>query len=252
MGTLNGKLAVVTGGSRGIGASICRHLAAQGAAVVINYARSVAAAEALVAEIAAAGGEAAAVQADLSGGMPAAKQLFAGADAALGGKYAGRCDILVNNAGTFVMSPIYACTEEQFNTVFDLNVRAVFLVTRLAVDRMGEGGRIITIGSGMADHMPNEGGAIYSMSKAAVQGLTRGWARDLGPRGITVNCVQPGPVDTDMNPADSEYAGPISRLTALGRYGHVDEVAALVTLLASPGGAYITGAMLNVDGGFTA
>lgn len=245
MPSLDGKIAVVTGASRGIGAAIARALGAEGAAVAVNYARSADAAQAVVEEIRAAGGRAEAIQANMAIAEEAPR-LFEAAGEVFGPKV----DILVNNAGMFLLKPLQETTLEDFQQILDLNVRGVFLATKAAAERMGEGGRIITIGSVNGHRMPMGGGALYAMSKAAVQGLTRGWARDLGPRGITVNCVQPGPVDTDMNPADSDFASHISAMTAVGRYGRVEEVAALVLAVAKPDGSYITGATLDVDGGF--
>ena len=164
----------------------------------------------------------------------------------------GGLDVLVNNAGTFAPAPISEQTIEDFDRIMNTNVRAVFLLTRKAVAVLPEGGRIINIGSVSGDRAAFPGGATYAASKAAVAGLTRGWARDLAARKITVNTVQPGPIDTELNPADGDFATMLKPMTALGRYGTVEEVAALVSFLVSPASSYITGAALNVDGGFNA
>ncbi len=251
MSTFENKLAIVTGGSRGIGAGIARRLSAEGAAVLVNYARGAAAAQSVVAQITAAGGRAEAVQADLAD--PAAvRRMVAAADTAFDGAFAGRVDILVNNAGLFELATLSDCTDAHFDRTMNLNVKAVFIATREAAARMPDGGRVITIGSCIGDRISFAGCSLYAMSKSAVQGLTRGWARDLGPRGITVNCVQPGPIDTDMNPAEGESAADQKRSTALGRFGTPDEVGALVAFLASPSAGNITGAMLTIDGGTNA
>jgi 3-oxoacyl-[acyl-carrier protein] reductase len=241
------KVALVTGGSRGIGAAICRHLAAAGAKVLINYARSADAAKKLAAEIAAAGGQAIAVGGDISD-EGAVLALFGTIDR----EHGGRVDILVNNAGTFVVGPLVETSTAEFDRVMATNVRAVFLVSREAAKRMPEGGRVITIGSGLGERAVGPNLATYVASKFAVAGLARAMAHDLGPRKITSNLVQPGPVDTDMNPADPEknpMATSMRESNPLKRYGHVDEVAAAVAFLASPAAAYVNGATLNVDGG---
>ncbi|MGH8719432.1 MAG: 3-oxoacyl-ACP reductase family protein [Burkholderiales bacterium] len=246
MKNLNGKVAIVTGASRSIGAAIAKRLATEGASVIVNYSGSEARANEVVQSITSDGGKAKALRANMRD--PAAiKRLF---NETL--KTFGRLDILVNNAGTFALKSLEESTEEDFDETFDLNVRAVFLAAREAARRMNEGGRIINIGSVNGDRMPYAGGGLNGASKAAVAGFTRGWARDLGPRGITVNCVQPGPIDTDMNPADGESSTFQKQMTALGRYGKTKEVAALVAFLASPEAADITGACLNVDGGTNA
>ncbi|MGH8653422.1 MAG: SDR family NAD(P)-dependent oxidoreductase [Gammaproteobacteria bacterium] len=246
MSNLSGRVAIVTGASRGMGAAIAKRLATEGASVIVNYSGSEARANEVARNIISDGGKAKALRANMRD--PAAiKRLF---DETL--ETFGRLDILVNNAGTFAPKSLDESTEKDFDETFDLNVRAVFLSAREAARRMNEGGRIINIGSINGDRMPYIGGGLYGASKAAVAGLTRGWARDLGPRGITVNCVQPGPIDTDMNPADGESASFQKQMTALGRYGKAEEVAALVAFIASPDAANVTGACLNVDGGTNA
>lgn len=246
MTTLKDKVALVTGGSRGIGAAIARRLAHEGAAVALTYTSSPAKANEVVQAIEAAGGKAIAIQAD-SGDAEAVKGAVAATVKAF-----GRLDVLVNNAGIGVLAPIDDFSLEDFDRSVAVNIRGVFVATKEAVRHMGEGGRIINIGSVNGDSTPWVGAAVYSATKAAVAGLTRGWARDLGARGITVNNVQPGPVDTDMNPADGEFAANVKGLLAIPRYGKGEEVASLVAYLARPEAAYITGANLNVDGGFTA
>lgn len=246
MRNLNGKVAIVTGASRGMGAAIAKRLATEGVNVIVNYSGSEARANEVVQSITSDGGKAKALQVNMRDSA-AIKRLF---DETL--ETFGRLDILVNNAGTFAPKSLEESTEDDFDGTFDLNVRAVFLAAREAASRMNEGGRIINIGSINGDRMPYAGGGLYGASKAAVAGFTRGWARDLGPRGITVNCVQPGPIDTDMNPADGESSSFQKQMTALGRYGKTEEVAALVAFLASPEAANITGACLNIDGGTNA
>ena len=164
----------------------------------------------------------------------------------------GRLDVLVNNAGVAVIAPLEKFTLDDFDRLLAVNVRAVFVASQEAARHMGEGGRIITIGSVNADRMPVAGGGPYAMTKAAVAGLTRGLARDLGPRGITVNNVQPGPVDTDMNPDAGPFAEMLKSHMALPRYGRADEIAAMVAYLAGPEAGFVTGASLTIDGGFGA
>jgi 3-oxoacyl-[acyl-carrier protein] reductase len=243
---LTGKVALVTGGSRGIGAAIAKRLAQDGAAVAITYTSAQQKADEVVRAIEAEGGRALAIHAD-SANVEAVKKAVAQTVKTL-----GRLDILVNNAGIAVISPLDQFSLEDFDRTVAINVRAVFVAAQEAARHMGEGGRIITIGSVNADRMPFAGGSVYAMSKAAVAGLTRGLARDLGPRGITVNNVQPGPVDTDLNPAQGPFAESLKSLMALPRYGHGDEVAAMVSYLAGPEAAFVTGASLTIDGGFAA
>lgn len=246
MATLNGKVALVTGGSRGIGAAIAKRLAGDGAAVAVTYSGSQEKADEVVREIESSGGRAIAIRANSA----EAEAVRAAVDETA--KTLGRLDILVNNAGVATIAPIDEFTLEDFDRLMAINVRAVFVAAKEASRYMGEGGRIITIGSVNADRVPFVGGSVYGMSKAAVAGFTRGLARDLGPRGITVNTIQPGPVDTEMNPADGPFAAVLLPTLAIRRYGHVDEIASLVGFLAGPDAGYITGAALSIDGGFLA
>ncbi|WP_437675909.1 3-oxoacyl-ACP reductase family protein [Sorangium sp. So ce131] len=246
MGTLKGKVALVTGGSRGIGAAIAKRLAHEGAAVAITYTASPAKAAEVVHAIEAAGGRAVAVRAD-SADVEAVRSAVAQTV-----KTFGRLDVLVNNAGVAAMAPIDQVSLEEFDRLMAVNVRGLFVATQEAVRHLGEGGRIINIGSVSGDVALAPGMAVYSATKGAVAGLTRGWARDLGARGITVNNVQPGPVDTDMNPADGPLATQFKGQIAVQRYGQSDEVASLVAYLAGPESAFINGANLKIDGGFTA
>lgn len=243
-GKLSGKVALITGGSRGIGAAIAQRLAAEGAAVAITYANGQQKADEVVRAIVSAGGCALALRAD-SGDAGAVKGAVAETVRTL-----GRLDVLVNNAGIAKFAPLDEFALDDFDRMVAVNVRAVFVATQEAARHMTAGGRIITIGSVNADRMPFAGGSIYAMTKAAVAGLTRGLARDLGPRGITVNNVQPGPVDTDMNPASGPFAESLKGLMALPRYGKSEEIAGLVAYLASPESGFVTGASLTIDGGF--
>ncbi|MBX9731907.1 MAG: SDR family oxidoreductase [Sphingomonas sp.] len=242
---LDGKKALVTGGSRGIGAAIAKRLAEDGADVVITYAGNQAAANQTVAAITASGRKGLAIQADAADGAATAAAVQQAA-AALGG-----LDILVHNAGIANFAPISADTQDNFDKTFAINVDGVFAGTKAAVPLLSDGGRILIIGSINAHSMPVAGGAVYGATKAAVAGLARGWARDLGARGILVNVIQPGPIDTDLNPADGPFATVLTPHVALGRYGKVEEVAALAAFLASDEASYITGAAIDVDGGFT-
>lgn len=243
---LSGKVALIQGGSRGIGAAIVERLAAEGASVAFTYVSSASKAQALQDSIIAKGGKALAIHAD-SADAEAIRRAVNDSVKAF-----GRLDILVNNAGVLAIAPLDEFKLEDFDRTLAINVRSVFIATQEAARHMGESGRIINIGSTNADRMPFAGGGPYAMSKAALVGLTKGLARDLGPRGITINNVQPGPVDTDMNPADSDFAASLMNLMAIRRYGHAEEVAGFVAYLASAEAGYITGASLTIDGGFGA
>ena len=242
---LAGRRALVTGGSRGIGAEIVRRLAADGAALAFTYGSSAAEADKLAAEIAADGGTSVAIQAD-SGDPEQVARAIDETVAQLGG-----LDILVNNAGVAYIGDVESLTMEQFDRLVAINVKGVFAAVQRALPHLGTTGRIINIGSINADRVPGPGLSIYAMSKAAVAGLTRGLARDLGPRGITVNNIQPGPVATDMNPEVGEFADSLREVMALGRYGQPRDIASVVSYLAGPEASYVTGANWNVDGGFT-
>ncbi|MBE9178571.1 3-oxoacyl-ACP reductase FabG [Oculatella sp. LEGE 06141] len=245
--TLAGKVALVTGGSRGLGAAIAKRLARDGATVALTYTSSPQKADEVVRDIEAAGGKALAIRAD-SADVEAVKHAVAETVNTL-----GRLDILVNNAGVAVVTPIDQFSIEEFDRLVAINVKGVFVATQEAIRHMGEGGRIIMIGSVNSDLIsPFAGLSVYALTKGAIASFTRGLARDLGSRGITVNNIQPGPIDTDMNPADGDLAAVMTRVTALGRYGQGDEVAGMVSYLASPEAAFVTGANLKIDGGFTA
>jgi 3-oxoacyl-[acyl-carrier protein] reductase len=247
--TLTGKVALVTGGSRGIGAAIAKALADDGADVAISYSSSPDKAKAVVNELLAKGVRAHAFKAD----QAKAEEVEALVNDV--SKRFGHLDILVNNAGVFATGQVHdrANNLAELDHLFAVNVGGVVAAVRAAVPLMNGGGRIISIGSVVGEQSPFAGIADYSATKAALLGYTRGWARDLGPKGITVNTVQPGPIDTDMNPAaNGDFADAQAARTALGRYGKAEEVAAAVAFLASPEAGYITGTTLTVDGGFNA
>ncbi len=243
---LAGKSALVTGGSRGIGAAIAKRLAKEGASVAITYAGSQQKAQEVVADIERASRKGLAIQAD-SADPEAVKRAVAETADAL-----GAIDILVSSAGIAVVAPVEDYTLADFDRMVGVNIRGAFVAIQESLRHMGAGGRVILIGSVNADRMPFAGGAVYAMTKAALAGLTRGLARDLGPRGITVNNIQPGPIHTDMNPADGPSSSFLKSQLAVGRFGDVDEIAAMAAYLAGPEAGYITGASHTIDGGFAA
>ena len=243
---LEGKIALITGGSRGIGAAIAKRLAADGANVAITYTKGADAAASVVKEIEGAGRTAIAIQADATD---------AGAvEAAVGKTVAtfGGLDVLVNNAGTAIPKTFEETTLEEMDRMIDINVRGTLAATQAALKHMKSGGRIIMTGSAVGERVAAPGLVAYSATKGAVKMLSQGLSREVASRGITVNNVQPGPIDTDLNPAGGEWAVPQKAATALDRYGHVDEVAALVAFIAGPESSYMTGSNLTVDGGMNA
>jgi 3-oxoacyl-[acyl-carrier protein] reductase len=246
MASLDGKVALVTGGSRGIGAAIARRVAADGADVAITYLRAVDRATEVVADIERAGRRGLAIEADAAVAQAAADAVERTVDEL------GRLDVLVNNAGIFPLGPVEEMSLEVVDRTLALHTRAPFLAARAAIPHLGPGGRIITIGSCFAERVPYPGLTLYSMSKAALAGLTKGLARDLGERGISVTLVHPGSTDTDMNPADATEADAEREYIALGEYARPEDIAATVAHLASDGGRYLTGAAVAVDGGFAA
>ncbi|GLS22963.1 3-oxoacyl-ACP reductase [Labrys miyagiensis] len=246
MANLSNKAALVTGASRGIGAAIAKRLAADGANVAITYARGANAAAEVVKAIETFGGKAIAIQADATD----AKAVTAAVEATVSAF--GRLDVLVNNAGTAIPKPFEESTLEEMDQVIDLNLRGVLVATQAALKHLGSGGRIINIGSCVGERMMTPGLVAYSATKGAVKMFTQGLSREVGPRGITVNNIQPGPIDTDLNPAAGDWATPQTENTALKRYGHVDDIAAMVAFVAGPEASYITGANLTVDGGTNA
>ncbi|MGW5442685.1 3-oxoacyl-ACP reductase family protein [Streptomyces sp. DASNCL29] len=246
MSDLSGKVALVTGGSRGIGAEIARTLAAGGAAVGLTYRSAADQAHGLVKEIRANGGRALAIQAD-NADPEAVRAAIETTAAEFGG-----FDILVNNAGVFPSGPLEEVTSEELDHTLATHVRTVFTAAQTASRHMTDGGRIINIGSCLTERLPGPGMTLYAMSKSALQGLTKGLARDLGPRGITAVVVDPGPTDTDMNPAEGPAADFLRGFIAVGHYGHARDVAGMVAYLAGPGGRHVTGNSILVDGGFAA
>ena len=246
MSKLANKVALVTGGSRGIGAAIAKRLAADGASVAITYASDAKSASDVVKAIELAGGKAVAIQANAAN-AEAVKAAVEKAVATL-----GRLDVLVNNAGTAIPKKFEDTTLEELDRVININIRGVFVATQAALKHLNNNGRIINIGSCVGERMMTPGLVPYSATKGAVKMFTQGLSREVGDRGITVNNVQPGPIDTDLNPAAGDWAEPQIAVTALKRYGHVDEVAALVAFVAGPESAYITGANLTIDGGTNA
>ncbi|SDY65838.1 NAD(P)-dependent dehydrogenase, short-chain alcohol dehydrogenase family [Amycolatopsis xylanica] len=240
---LEGKTAFVTGGSRGIGAAIAVRLAAEGADIALTYVAGADAAAGIVGRIEALGRKAFAFQADSAD----ARSVRTAVDAAAAAL--GKLDVVVHNAGVFSAGPIEEITAEEIDRVLAIHVRAVLVGTQAALPHMPDGGRIISIGSNLADRVARPGLTLYSASKAALDGLTRGLARDLGSRGITAVLVQPGSTDTDMNPASSPHADDQRALSALGHYGAAEDIAATVAHLAGPGGRHISGTTITIDGG---
>ncbi len=246
MAHLTSKTALVTGGSRGIGAGIAKRLAADGASVAITYTKGADAAISVVKQIEGTGGRAIAIQADAVD----PKAIAAAVEQTVAAF--GRLDVLVNNAGTAIPKPFEETSQEELDRVIDINFRGTLLATQAALKHMQDGGRIIMIGSCVGERMMTPGLVAYAATKGAVKMFTQGLSREVGARGITVNNIQPGPIDTDLNPASGDWATPQIALTALKRYGRVEDIAAMVAFVAGPEGAYITGANLTVDGGTNA
>src|ERR1700761_249062 len=244
--SLEGKVAIVTGASRGIGAAIAKRLALEGASVAITYSKDSKAAAGVVQEIEGKGGKAIALQAD----SVVAEAIKSAIDKAVA--TFGRLDVLVNNAGTAIPKPFEEGTFDEFDLMINLNFRSALVTTQAALKHLKSGGRIIMIGSCVGERMMTPGLAVYSATKGAIKMFTQGLSREVGSRGITVNNIQPGPIDTDLNPAAGDWAKPQKAVTALDRYGTVDEVAALVAFVAGPESSFITGANLTVDGGTNA
>ncbi len=243
---LRGKTALVTGGSRGIGAAIVRRMAKEGADVAFTYSKSAKAAAVLVKEVSAYGIKAKAYRAD--GAVPKSMPGLVGNVL----KDFGRLDILVNNAGVFLGGRIGEIQAADYGRVMRINVEAVFALTNAAVRKMKPGGRIINISSVLGERAAGPDMGVYNASKFAVTGFSRSWAKDLGSQGILVNAVQPGPIDTELNPESGESAVYQKAQTSLGRFGRPEEIAGAVAFLAGPDATYITGATLNVDGGWNA
>lgn len=244
--TLSGKVALVTGGSRGIGAAIAKRLAADGASVALTYSASPDEAAKVVRAIESTGGKARAIRADVRDAAMVTAAVTETVEAF------GRLDILVNAAGVFVARPLEDFSVDDFQWLVDVHVKSIFVAIKEAVKHLGEGGRIINIGSINSDYVPYNGGVLYALTKAAVSGLTKALSRDLGPRGITINNVKPGPTNTDMNPANDPAAPSILDRTAVKRFAAPEEIADFVAFLASPNAGFITGANLSIDGGYTA
>jgi 3-oxoacyl-[acyl-carrier protein] reductase len=246
MPELEGKVALVTGASRGIGAATAVRLAELGADVAITYAQSNERADEVIDKVTAHGRRGLAIRADSA----AADDVVAAVDRVA--DEFGRLDVLVNNAGIFPFGPIDDVSLDEIDRALGIHARAVYVASQAAVRHMTGGGRIISIGSNLAERVPFPGVTLYAMSKSALIGFTKGLARDLGERGITVNLVQPGPTDTDMNPAGGQTADDQRALTALGRYAKPADIADTVAFLSGPGGRNVTGSLITVDGGTNA
>jgi 3-oxoacyl-[acyl-carrier protein] reductase len=246
MNQLAGKVALVTGGSRGIGAAIAQRLAHDGAAVAFTYVSAADKAQAVAKQIEADGGQVLVIHADNSDPTAATRAVEETV------REFGRIDILVNNAGIFTGGRLEDATVEQLDRTWAIDVRAVFLASQVAARNMTDGGRIINIGSALAERVPVPGLTMYAMCKSALTGLTKGLARDLAPSGITVTVIQGGLIDTDMNPQDGPAADFLRSVPALGRYGTVDDIAATVAYLAGDQAGYVTGTAITIDGGFAA
>ena len=246
MGELAGKVALVTGGSRGMGAGIARELARRKAAVALTYRTAAGSADSVVDELVGLGAAAVAIAADHRSDSETRDAVRSVIDRF------GRIDILVNNAGIFPYGAIGETSSETLDETLGLHVRAPYVAAQAALTGMPDGGRIISIGSSLGSHVPGPGVSLYAASKAALVGLTKALARELGPRGITVNLVNPGSVDTEMNPADGPQADGERSLIPLARYGRVEEIAAVVAFLAGPAAEFVNGAVIAVDGGATA
>ena len=246
MTNLSGKTALVTGASRGIGAAIAKRLAADGARVAITYTKGAKSAAQVVKDIEQGGGKAIAIQADAVD----AKAVAAAIDQVV--ETFGRLDIQVNNAGTAIPKPFEEATLEELDRVIDINLRGTFIATQAALRLLRDGGRIIMIGSCVGERMMTPGLVPYAATKGAVKMFAQGLSREVAARRITVNNIQPGPIDTELNPAAGDWATPQIANTALKRYGHVEDIAAIVAFVASPEASYITGASLTVDGGTNA
>lgn len=244
MNQLQNKVVFITGGSRGIGAGIAKRVAAAGADVVITYVKSATQAKQVTDDIKQLGRQALAIQVD-NASPDAINDAIEKTIAQF-----GRIDILVNNAGIYIGKPLAGYTLQDIDNTIAVNIRAVFLASQKAAQYMPAGGRIITIGSNMAERVAFATGSLYAMSKSALTGLTKGLARDLGPQGITVNMVNPGPIDTDMNPANSAHADALRNAMAIPKYGKPADIAELVVYLASEASWMMTGASLTMDGGF--